>query len=84
MSSLGWDLDGRLTELELEWRHAYDASIAARAHYQHLTAKSKAALEDIDLAREKLERTEAVKAAILAKIERLEIRLARGGMGHGR
>jgi hypothetical protein len=79
MSSLGWDLDGRLTELELEWRLAYDDSIAARAHYQRLTSKSRTSVEDIDLAREKLEQAEAVTAAILAKIERLENRLARGG-----
>jgi hypothetical protein len=30
-SSLHFDLDSQITDLELEWRQAYDASIVARA-----------------------------------------------------
>lgn len=72
MSSLDFDLDGQINNLELEWRLAYDASIVARAEYQTLAAKSSASVESVDLARERLERTEAKKARIMAKIERLE------------
>ncbi len=72
MSSLDFDLDGQINNLELEWRLAYDASIVARAEYQTLAAKASASVESVDMARERLERTEAKKARIMAKIERLE------------
>jgi predicted Zn-dependent protease len=72
MSSLDFDLDGQINNLELEWRLAYDASIVARAEYQTLAAKPSASVESVDMARERLERTEAKKARIMAKIERLE------------
>jgi hypothetical protein len=71
MSSLDLDLDGQISNLELEWRLVYDASIVARAEYQTLAAKS-ASVEMLDLARERLERAEARKARIMAKIEQLE------------
>jgi hypothetical protein len=74
MSSLHLDLDGQLDNLELEWRMAYDVSLAARAEYQQLAARGSAASELIDLARERLERAEAGKSGIMARIERLEIR----------
>ena len=72
MSSLDFDLDAQISNLELEWRLAYDASIVARAEYQALAANRSAGAEALDLAREKLERTESRKARILARIERLE------------
>jgi hypothetical protein len=72
MSSLDFDLDGQINNLELEWRLAYDASIVARADYQTLSAKPSASVESVDMARERLERAEAKKARIMAKIERLE------------
>ncbi len=72
MSSLDFDLDAKINNLELEWRMVYDASIIARAEYQALAAKRSASVEALDLARERLERSEAKKARILAKIERLE------------
>jgi hypothetical protein len=34
MSSLDLELDGRLDDLELEWREAHEASIIARAEAQ--------------------------------------------------
>lgn len=77
MSSLDLDLDGKINNLELEWRLAYDASIAARAEYQALAAKG-AGAQVLDMARERLERTEALKARILTKIERLEDNLLGG------
>jgi hypothetical protein len=75
MSSLDLDLDGQINNLELEWRLAYDASIVARAEYQTLAAKSSASVELVDMARERLERTEAKKARIMATLERLEDRM---------
>jgi len=71
MSSLDLDLDGQINSLEFEWRLAYDASIVARADYQQLAATS-ASLDSLDSARERLEKAEARKARIMAKIERLE------------
>lgn len=72
MSSLDFDLDTRMNDLELEWRQAYESSIIARADYQSLAASPKANVDLLDLARERLDRTEALKARIMVKIERLE------------
>ena len=84
MNNLDIDLDAKINNLELEWRLAYDGSIVARAEYQRLAAaakggagaqsnaSTKGSAEAIDMARERLERAEAKKARIMAKIERLE------------
>jgi hypothetical protein len=72
MSSLDLDLDARMNSLELEWRKAYESSIVARAEYQSLAANPKANADLLDLARERLDRAEAMKARIMTKIERLE------------
>ena len=72
MSSLDFDLDTHMNNLELEWRQAYESSIVARADYQSLAAGPKTDSKLLDLARERLDRTEALKARIMAKIERLE------------
>ena len=72
MSSLDLDLDAHMNNLETEWRQAYESSIVARADYQSLAASPKANADLLDLARELLDRTEALKARIMAKIERLE------------
>jgi hypothetical protein len=72
MSSLDFDLDSRMNDLELEWRQAYESSIVARADYQSLAAGPKANADLLDMARERLDKTEALKARIMAKIERLE------------
>jgi hypothetical protein len=66
------DFDVEITRLEFEWRQGYDASIAARAAYQALAANRKASAELLDAARERLDRAEAAKSRIMAKIERLE------------
>lgn len=72
MSSMDLELDTHMNNLELEWRQAYEASIAARAAYQALAAQRKANVDLVDTARERLDRAEALKARIMAKIERLE------------
>ena len=72
MSSLDLELDARMNDLELEWRQAYDSSSVARADYRALAESPKPSLALINRARERLERTEALKARIMAKIERLE------------
>ena len=72
MSSLDFDLDIQMNTLEREWRQGYDASIAARAEYQALAADRKAKAAALDAAQERLDRAEALKAKIMAKIERLE------------
>ena len=72
MSSLDFDLDAQMVHLESEWRQVYEASVIARADYQSLAANSAATAELLDKARERLDRTEAMKARIMTKIERLE------------
>jgi hypothetical protein len=72
MSSLDLDLDAHMNNLETEWRQAYESSIAAHADYRALEAGRKVDSEVLDRARERLERSEALKARIMAKIERLE------------
>jgi hypothetical protein len=72
MSSLDLDLDTHMNNLELEWRRAYESSIGARADYQALSAAPKMNARLLVLARERVDQTEALKARIMAKIERLE------------
>jgi hypothetical protein len=74
------DFDVEMSRLEFEWRQRYEASIAARAAYQALAAdrKTKAAL--LDAARERLDRAEAAKSRVMAKIERLEDHLLSQGV----
>lgn len=72
MSSLDLDFDAQMNNLESEWRQAYEASIGARAEYQALAASRKANVDMLDKARERLDRAEALKARIMAKIERLD------------
>jgi hypothetical protein len=72
MSSLDFDLDSRMNNLEQEWRLAYESSIVARADYHSLATGPKTDSKLLDLARDRLDRTEALKARIMAKIERLE------------
>jgi hypothetical protein len=72
MSSLDLDIDSQMNNLELEWRQAYESSIVLRADYQALVANPKARVEMLDGALERLDRSEALKARIMAKIERLE------------
>lgn len=79
MNSLDIDLDVQLKALELEWRLAYEASIAARADYQQLAAQRTISVDIIDAARDRLERAEALKERILVRIERLEDGLLRAG-----
>jgi len=72
MSSLDFDVATQMSHLEMEWRQAYESSIVARADYQTLAASPKVKANLLDMARERLDRTEALKARIMAKIERLE------------
>jgi len=71
MSSLDLDLDGQLNYLELEWRRTYDASIVARTDYQSLVAGG-AGADLLDMANQRMDRAEALKGRIMARIERLE------------
>jgi hypothetical protein len=72
MSSLDFDLDTQMSDLEIEWRRVCESSILARADYRILTASAKANASLIDMARERVVRAEALKARIMAKMERLE------------
>lgn len=72
MSSLDFELDSQMNNLELEWRRAYEASIIERAEHQALAASPVANADLLDTARERLDRAEALRARIMAKIERLE------------
>jgi hypothetical protein len=75
MSSLDFDIDAKMIQLELEWREAYEASVATRAEFQELAADQLATAAVLDAARERLDRAEALKAQIMVKIERLEYKL---------
>lgn len=72
MDNLHLDLDTQMSILENEWRQVYEASIEARADYQSLAADRRATTEILDLARERLDRADAVKSRTMVKIERLE------------
>jgi len=72
MSSLDLELDAHMNNLELEWRQAYESGIVARADYQSLAAAPKINAALLERAQQRLDRTEALKARIMAKIERLE------------
>jgi len=72
MSSLDFELDSQMSHLESEWRHAYEASNAARADLEALRAGPTVRASIIEQARERLNRSEALKVRIMAKIERLE------------
>ena len=74
MSSLDFDfdLDTQMSRLEQEWRQAYETSIVARTDYQALAVSPETRVTLLELARQRLDRIESLKARILAKIERLE------------
>ena len=69
------DLDVQMSQLEADWRQAYEASITARGDYQALAAEPGSKAYFLDMARERLDRAEALKARILVQIERLESEL---------
>lgn len=75
MSSLDFDIDTQMTRLELEWRHAFEASMLARADFEALKADGKTDKSRLQQAVEQMERAEIVKARVMQKIERLEDRL---------
>jgi len=72
MSSLDLELDGRMDDLERDWREAREASTIARAEYLALGANISANGAVLDVARERLRRAEAAEARIFAKLELLE------------
>jgi hypothetical protein len=72
MSSMDLELDGKMSDLETEWRRAHDAVTAARADYERVLDCCRANGGLIDIARIRLGRAEAAKARIFAKIEKLE------------
>jgi hypothetical protein len=78
MSSLDLELDGRIEALELEWRLAYEAGQRARAEIESTAGETLAQRRLLGVAGERLERLEAQKARIMAKIERLEDNLLGG------
>ena len=80
MSSLDLDLDGRIEALELEWRLAYEAGLQARAEIESTPAHTLADKRIVSMAGDRLERLEAQKARIMAKIERLEESMLQGGL----
>ena len=75
LSRTDLDFDAQMSILESEWRQGYEASITARAAYQSLAADRTVKAALLDAARERLDRAEAQKSRIMAKIERLEDRI---------
>ena len=74
MSSLDFDLDSRMNNLEQEWRQAYESSIVARTDYQSLVAIPKTDSRLLDLARERLSELEALRDALGEELEILDTR----------
>lgn len=72
MNRVDLDLDVQMVSLESEWRLVYEDSINARSDYQSLAANRASSALLLDAARERLDRTEALKSRVMAKIERLE------------
>jgi hypothetical protein len=72
MSSLDLDLDILHSDIELEWRRAYDSLIVARAEYQALTANPEANADLLDLAHERLYQAEALKARVMTSLDGAE------------
>lgn len=72
MSSLDLELDGKMDDLELEWREAHEAGIIARAEFKALGANPSANAATLDSARERLRRAEVIEARMVAKLELLE------------
>lgn len=56
-------------DVESEWRRRYEASIIARAEYQALAANPEANADSLDAARERMDRADALKAQVAAKLE---------------
>jgi hypothetical protein len=72
MSSLDFDLDSQMSNLEAEWRRAFEESLVARAELQALADTPTASGAAFEHASQRLDRAEALKARVMAKIERLE------------
>jgi hypothetical protein len=72
MSTLDLDLDSQMSNLESEWRQAYESSISAREELQALARTQDAKSTSFTRACQRLDRAEAMKARVMAKIERLE------------
>jgi hypothetical protein len=64
------DVDPQSNPLEYEWRNWYEGCIIARAEYRALSADVHANADLLDAARERLDRAEAVRAKVMATIER--------------
>jgi hypothetical protein len=63
-------IDAHANPLEFEWQSWYEAVIIARAEYHALAADRAANAEMLDAARERLERAEAAKSKVIAKLAR--------------
>jgi hypothetical protein len=72
---LHFDLDTRVNKLELEWRHAFDACVAARAEYDTLANHRAADADEVQRALQCFVKAEELKSHILTKIDRLERRI---------
>ncbi len=72
MSSLDLDLDSHMNHLETEWRQANESGNVARRDHRLLAADPKANVILLWAAQARIERAEARKAQIMAKIEHLE------------
>jgi hypothetical protein len=87
MSSLDFEIDAQMSELESQWRFAYDAANVARADYRVLAANPRANAQELNRARERIERAETARADVMQKIDQLEIRFLGSiwpGRQHGR
>ena len=72
MSSLDLALDSQRSSLEMEWQHAYEASINALADYQSVGADRNVDGSARRAARDRLDKALAFKAWVALKIKCLQ------------
>jgi hypothetical protein len=67
-----------MNQLQKEWREAYECGIVARSFYATLAASPAPDAHLLDVARDRLDRINALKARIAAQMESLEDKMLSG------
>jgi hypothetical protein len=69
MSSVDFDRDIPMSDLESQWRQAHEATTAARTHYQGVAERLRSLANLFETARENLEILEILEARSLARMQ---------------
>lgn len=68
-SSLEWELDSPPGDLEMQWRQAHEAMLAARSHHETVCERVRAAANLLEKARDRLDILEILEARALAALQ---------------